>query len=1026
MKKIVLSIFVFLAMCCFIFMMGINTKAFDSSTFVMAGGAQMRTTGEHQGLKFSASVDNLSGTTEHGFFVIKGNVSRAKFVTALSDGYVSGEKIDGNKLVKKVVDGVDTEFNLVVFDIDTLERQTQDISVIAYVFDGSSYTLATTAVKRNLMDVARAAYNNRAENAETEGDLVQTVMASSRIKVTHSDSSVNYYGDFDNFSIAEGDTLDLTKGTYTQTLTIDVNNVTIKGNNYERNGHGERKEESNLTNGIDISGSNVKIDGIKISGAKKIYISSDISTLKLYNIYSTATGDTATGVSRTAVIDSGSAINGLELKGIYATLTGAASRSCFSFTGTTTNLDVENCYLDNGATSYTLTEAIRANKLAGTVNISNNTFIWSTSNFSILIGNESSSATVIDFKNNVLRGSASGQMAGVAIRHNPAIDVNIVHNSFDYMEDAGTFDLKNGSGSANVFIAYNNFKSNTKYNCSNVTGNVIYKQNYYAAAQTLVTSDHGVIANEDDLATKYAKYVTPEVAGTITYNLDGGTNGVSAPTNYNLYSQITLPTPTKEEYSFLGWTLVAESSDYITKMPINQTGDVTLYAHWAELQTNFAVADYDKDVLNSVVPDIIVNSSFTNRKYVLTNATLDSGYASRYYRYGEKAFATIAEAIAAASADDVIYVFAGTYSNALTISTKVTLISPNYNVSAKVNHDRTNKAIISGEILITADGTIINGFDCQGDANIGIRADNIQLLCLAITPNNTRKCSYQNRQGLIADYRLSDSDTNYITNLVIKDSYLLSPTTTVSYTLEAMSFEQIDGLTLDNNYISNVGTTKGDAWGEGIMIYRAKGNFVITSNEFHYYQRGWLLRIGEFSTNCPSMLFQDNIFAGRGNTYQTCTIGILNCSATTVIDIIGNQFMNVEPSTITLGTKSNDNAICRVKYNSYDDSQEYKFPYGTSHTTCDYNYYGSTNADGNAYGGKGVDENEFASFDSMRAGYVDYLINLIGEVAYTSACKEKINHARSIYDGLTDAQKLLVSDYSTLTTAESTYASLAS
>ena len=149
MKKIVLSIFVFLAMCCFIFMMGINTKAFDSSTFVMAGGAQMRTTGEHQGLKFSASVDNLDGITEHGFFVVKGNATRANFADAVVDKDNIAATIGGNKLVKKVVTGADTEFHLVVFNINTQERQVQDISVIAYVFDGSSYTesIATNSLR---------------------------------------------------------------------------------------------------------------------------------------------------------------------------------------------------------------------------------------------------------------------------------------------------------------------------------------------------------------------------------------------------------------------------------------------------------------------------------------------------------------------------------------------------------------------------------------------------------------------------------------------------------------------------------------------------------------------------------------------------------------------------------------------------------------------------------------------------------------------------------------------------------------
>ena len=51
-------------------------------------------------------------------------------------------------------------------------------------------------------------------------------------------------------------------------------------------------------------------------------------------------------------------------------------------------------------------------------------------------------------------------------------------------------------------------------------------------------------------------------------------------------------------------------------------------------------------------------------------------------------------------------------------------------------------------------------------------------------------------------------------------------------------------------------------------------------------------------------------------------------------------------------------------------------------------------------------------------------INAIGTVAYTDACKELIDDARSAYDALTNDQKVLVTNYSTLTTAESSYSEL--
>ena len=51
-------------------------------------------------------------------------------------------------------------------------------------------------------------------------------------------------------------------------------------------------------------------------------------------------------------------------------------------------------------------------------------------------------------------------------------------------------------------------------------------------------------------------------------------------------------------------------------------------------------------------------------------------------------------------------------------------------------------------------------------------------------------------------------------------------------------------------------------------------------------------------------------------------------------------------------------------------------------------------------------------------------INAIGTVAYTSDCKAKIDDARAAYNALSETQKALVTNYDTLTAAESTYSTL--
>ncbi len=66
-----------------------------------------------------------------------------------------------------------------------------------------------------------------------------------------------------------------------------------------------------------------------------------------------------------------------------------------------------------------------------------------------------------------------------------------------------------------------------------------------------------------------------------------------------------------------------------------------------------------------------------------------------------------------------------------------------------------------------------------------------------------------------------------------------------------------------------------------------------------------------------------------------------------------------------------------------------------------------------------------AAADQAAAKKVDDLIDAIGEVALTDACKDKLEAARKAYDALSEEQKKLVSKLSTLTAAEAAYKTLA-
>ena len=80
------------------------------------------------------------------------------------------------------------------------------------------------------------------------------------------------------------------------------------------------------------------------------------------------------------------------------------------------------------------------------------------------------------------------------------------------------------------------------------------------------------------------------------------------------------------------------------------------------------------------------------------------------------------------------------------------------------------------------------------------------------------------------------------------------------------------------------------------------------------------------------------------------------------------------------------------------------------------------NTEGQEYGFKKIQFLGVASNpDQEAADAVIALIDAIGTVEYTDACKAKIDDARNAYDALTDAQKALVNNYQTLLDAEAAY-----
>ncbi len=104
----------------------------------------------------------------------------------------------------------------------------------------------------------------------------------------------------------------------------------------------------------------------------------------------------------------------------------------------------------------------------------------------------------------------------------------------------------------------------------------------------------------------HAKWEKEAVVKSISYQLNGGTNTSDAPTSYVVGVGCDLPVPTKTGYTFLGWSLTKNSTNYITSVSTTEENDLVLYANWEKIPV------------------------YSNIKYELNGGSLPTGAATQY------------------------------------------------------------------------------------------------------------------------------------------------------------------------------------------------------------------------------------------------------------------------------------------------------------------------------------------------------------------------------------------------------------
>ena len=128
------------------------------------------------------------------------------------------------------------------------------------------------------------------------------------------------------------------------------------------------------------------------------------------------------------------------------------------------------------------------------------------------------------------------------------------------------------------------------------------------------------------------------VSYTISYELDGGENSSSNPSEYTIESEtITFENATKAGYSFRGWYLDGEFKNKVTEIASGSTGNVTIYAYFEFIDVKATCTVYVDYKLPKIISSLYENeqtvvqqySHFTLRQF--SNTNLANFFLGYYY-----------------------------------------------------------------------------------------------------------------------------------------------------------------------------------------------------------------------------------------------------------------------------------------------------------------------------------------------------------------------------------------------------------
>ena len=203
--------------------------------------------------------------------------------------------------------------------------------------------------------------------------------------------------------------------------------------------------------------------------------------------------------------------------------------------------------------------------------------------------------------------------------------INPDNTAQDFSNGGVTYTVTAGNGTTKAYTATITIAAPETYTINVDTqgnGTITTNPSGSAAADTeielTVTPDEGYELKENSLKVTYTldggeqtvtvtdnKFTMPAadvtvsaefeaVTYTIIYDLDGGINAVDNPTTYTVEDDITLSAPTKDGYTFTGWTWGNQTTPQqsVTLDAGSVTGDLTFTAHWEDEDTPIPPAEY--------------------------------------------------------------------------------------------------------------------------------------------------------------------------------------------------------------------------------------------------------------------------------------------------------------------------------------------------------------------------------------------------------------------------------------------------